>query len=116
MNEAFTIASGFIVRCPADNPTLSAHAYPRLNATILPSKLAGLAYGNNQRQKGQSFGAFLTGTETLFTPINDGGGIGVPNGMNGTVYVLVTSSNTTVTDETILAGPAILRFPYPSDP
>jgi hypothetical protein len=77
--------------------------------------MSKLAWKNNDKQE-QLYGAFLTGTQRLFAPINDKGEIAVPIGMNGTVYILVTRDGSKVTDETIVAGPAILRFPYPSDP
>jgi len=61
------------------------------------------------------FAAFVTGTETLFVPINDKREAGVPKGLFGTVYVIVTNDDGKVTDGTTVAGPAMARFSYPSD-
>jgi hypothetical protein len=112
-NEAFTIASGFIVKCPSDNPPLIAHSYPTLTVSpTAPGAVAKLSFDNHGKP---SFAAFVAGTGTSFVPINDKGEVTVPEGLIGTVYVLVTKNTDTLTDETIVAGPALVRFPYPSD-
>ena len=60
------------------------------------------------------FAAFLTGTGSLFAQINDKGEVTVPEKLVGTVYILVTKANQ-LADDTIIAGPALVRFSYPSD-
>jgi hypothetical protein len=60
------------------------------------------------------FAGFLAGIGSFFAPINDEGKVKIPEHLIGTVYVVVTSSGSELTDETIIAGPAIARFSYPS--
>jgi hypothetical protein len=80
-----------------------------------PGGVAKLSFKDSNKHGKPLFAAFRTGTATLFSPINDEGEVKVPEGLIGTVYILVTSENGKVTDETIVAGPAIARFSYPSN-
>lgn len=114
-NEAFTIASTFIDSCPSDNPPLIAHPFPTLTvSSTTPGSRAKLSFEDSGNHGKQLFAAFVTGTETRFLPIDDNGEVTIPEGLIGTVYVLVTRDNSKVTDEAIVAGPAMARFPYPA--
>ncbi|KFY31462.1 hypothetical protein V493_01088 [Pseudogymnoascus sp. VKM F-4281 (FW-2241)] len=56
--------------------------------------------------------AFISVTGPTFveaTPVAGGFSITIPEGFNGQLYTVLTSCNETVTDDTIAAGPAIMR-------
>ncbi|KFY25571.1 hypothetical protein V491_01682 [Pseudogymnoascus sp. VKM F-3775] len=44
------------------------------------------------------------------TPVAGGFSVAIPEDFNGQLYAVLTSCNETVTDDTIAAGPAIIRF------
>ena len=126
-NEVYTLASPFIVSSPADNPPLPFKAFPSLvsapsngkitagsTITLLtPGSIVKPADGSSQ-----IYGAFITVTGPIFVPATavDGGfSLTVPTAPNGTApisgqtYVVLTGCNTTVTDDTVAAGPAVFE-------
>jgi Ferritin-like domain len=112
--EISTIASGFIVDCPSTNPPLP-QPFPSLSITstsLTPGSTVTVAFTPSSPPPAQTFLAFLTGLDTLFSPITDGKAT-LP-ALNGTVYAVVNSNNQTVTDDSIVAGPTILDFPFDS--
>ncbi|KAH8111740.1 ferritin-like domain-containing protein [Phellopilus nigrolimitatus] len=127
MNQAFSLAAGFIVSCPSTNPVLPAMAFPVLNVTS-PSYAAGdiLTLSFNRTAAGaapsnestQLFLSLLTGLGKIFLPVYNAGGDNwsttLPEGLKGTVYALVTNSNMTATDSDTVAGVAALQFPFNS--
>lgn len=127
LNEVYTLAAPFIVSCPSSNPTLPVKAFPKLvsapsngNITagseitlLTPGSVVTAADG-----KSQIYGAFITVTGPVFAPATavDGGfTLTVPTAPNGTAsisgqtYVVLTGCNTTVTDDTVAAGPAVFE-------
>lgn len=127
LNEVYTLAAPFIVECPSDNPPLPVKAFPTLvsspdNGNITTgSKITLLTPGSIVKPANgtsQIYGAFITVTGPVFAPATavDGGfTLTVPEAPEGTApiagqtYVVLTGCNTTVTDETVAAGPAILE-------
>jgi hypothetical protein len=114
-NDVYTLAASFITSCPSSNPTLPVQAFPSLTITPssgTPGSTAMVTYANMAPDS--TFVAFLSGFNQTFVPIMNGS-VTFPNGLQGTVYALVTNDSSSVTDATTLAGPAILQFPLPSD-
>ncbi|KAL8842208.1 MAG: hypothetical protein Q9170_000614 [Blastenia crenularia] len=129
LNEVFTLAAPFIVSCPDSNPTLPVKAFPTVvsspdnpkNITsgtkitlLTPNYVVVPADGASQ-----IFAAFITVTGPVFTEATkvDGGfSLTVPTAPEGTApiggqsYVVLTGCNTTVTDDTVAAGPAVLEI------
>ncbi|RDB17440.1 Protein rds1 [Hypsizygus marmoreus] len=113
MNQAFTLAKPFIVKCPTSNVRLPVKANPPLTV--------GKAVGGNNvaltfsvpRGVGSKplFAAWLTGTGTVFTRITNKQ-TKVPRGLLGFVYVIITTSGNVVTDANTVAGPAVVTFPF----
>lgn len=126
-DEVYTLASPFIVSCPATNPALPVKAFPMLTSSpkngnitagdvitlLTPGSIVKPADGSSQ-----VYGAFITVTGPVFVPATavDGGfTLTVPTAKNGTApisgqsYVVLTGCNTTVSDDTVAAGPAILE-------
>ncbi|KAF9459793.1 ferritin-like domain-containing protein [Collybia nuda] len=111
LNQVFSIASGFIKKCPNSNPPLPVKAFPSLVVSNYSLGKPAHAKFDCKGQKGL-FAAFLLGTGTIFTPIKDGiFEIDIPKELKCWVYVVVTNDGGKVSDETIVAGPAILNFP-----
>ncbi|KAL9004011.1 MAG: hypothetical protein Q9188_003152 [Gyalolechia gomerana] len=129
LNEVYTLAAPFIVSCPESNPTLPVKAFPTLasapsnpkNITagteitlLTPGTVVKPADGTSQ-----IFAAFITVTGPVFTeatPVDGGFSLTVPTAAEGNApvkgqsYVVLTGCNTTVTDDTVAAGPAILEI------
>lgn len=117
LNSVFTLAAQFIVKCPEDNPALPVKAFPVLAATskdtpiktgsTLTLAATGLHY------HGHVFAAFITVTGPVFVEVKwaEGGyEVVVPKGIAGQSYLVLTKSDTAATDDTILAGPAIVEI------
>lgn len=115
-DEVYTVASPFIVSCPSSNPTLPVKAFPSLTSTSSGTLLAGsrvsLATGDGFTASGPIYAAFITVTGPVWatvSPSKGGYAVTIPQGVEGQSYVVLTSSNDKVSDDDILAGPAILE-------
>ncbi|KAH8711989.1 ferritin-like domain-containing protein [Phaeosphaeriaceae sp. PMI808] len=116
INSVYTLAAQFITACPPSNPTLPVKAFPVLAASSkdMPiktgSKVTLMTKG--YKVQGDVYGAFITVTGPVFVDAKavDGGyEVSVPKGIAGQSYVVLTSCNTAATDDTIVAGPAIVE-------
>lgn len=116
-NEVYTLAAGFIKSCPSDNPALPVKAFPSLSASskdmpIMEGSTVMLGT-SGYKIEGTVYAAFIAVTGPTFVEAKsvDGGyEVVVPKGFAGQSYVVLTSCNTTATDDTILAGPAIVEI------
>ncbi|KAG8528859.1 uncharacterized protein KY384_006548 [Bacidia gigantensis] len=127
LNEVYTLAAPFIVSCPSDNPTLPVKAFPKVvspptNDPITPGKTITLLTPDSIVKpadgSSQIYAAFITVTGPVFAPATatDGGfTVTVPTApeggapIAGQTYAVLTGCNTTVTDETVAAGPAVFE-------
>ncbi|KAL8927304.1 MAG: hypothetical protein Q9208_002481 [Pyrenodesmia sp. 3 TL-2023] len=128
LNQVYTLAAPFIVSCPSTNAPLPVKAFPKLVSS--PENPANITAGTKitlltpdyvvKPADGTStiYGAFITVTGPVFaeaTPVDGGFSLTVPTAaegnapVRGQTYVVLTGCNTTVTDETVAAGPAILE-------
>lgn len=127
LDEVYTLAAPFIVSCPSTNPTLPVKAFPMLTSAptngnitvgstitlLTPGSVITAADGTSQ-----IYAAFITVTGPVFalaTAVTGGFSVTVPMAPNGTApisgqtYVVLTGCNTTVTDDTVAAGPAVFE-------
>ncbi|KAL8675500.1 MAG: hypothetical protein Q9168_000012 [Polycauliona sp. 1 TL-2023] len=128
-NEVYTLAAPFIKSCPSDNPALPVKAFPTLtsspdNPKTISSgtKITLLTDGYTVKAadgKSQIYAAFITVTGAVFaeaTPVQGGFSLTVPEAkeggapISGQSYVVLTGCNTSVTDMTTAAGPAVLEI------
>ena len=123
-DEVYTLASAFIVSCPASNadkPFLPVKAFPSLALGTTGTIKSGdtislLTPGYTLAPADGSapiYAAFITVTGPIYvdaTPISGGFSIVVPAGVNGQSYVVLTGCSDSVTDNTISAGPAIVEI------
>lgn len=116
-DEVYTLASPFIVSCPSSNPTLPVKAFPSLSVTSTGTLDTGskitLAAGSNANISSMVYAAFVTVTGPVFTNVmssNGGYSVTIPSGVMGQSYLVFTSSNGTVSDDNIVAGPALVEI------
>ncbi|KAJ5560134.1 ferritin-like domain-containing protein [Penicillium frequentans] len=116
-DEVYTVASPFIVSCPSSNPALPVKAFPSLTSissgTLLAGSKVSLATGEGFTASGQIYAAFITVTGPVWatvSPTTGGYSVTIPQGVEGQSYVVLTSSNQNVSDDNILARPAILEI------
>lgn len=105
-------SAAFITSCPSSNPALPVKAFPALTVTPAAPKIGEKV---TVKYNGTTSGVFLslfTGLSTYSLPLSSGSAT-LPSNLTGTVYAVVSSNDTAVTDDTIVAGPAILLFPDP---
>lgn len=121
-DEVHTMAHGFIVSCPSGNPTFPVKAFPGLTVTTTGTITSGQVIGIEtddyvlapQDTMAHLYAAFVTvaGADwALLTPSGNGMSfqVTVPPGVNGQSYLLLSNCNTTITDDTVIAGPTFLE-------
>ncbi|KAL5492648.1 hypothetical protein ACEPAI_4095 [Sanghuangporus weigelae] len=118
-NLVYSLASTFIIQCPASNPPLPFKPFPSLNISAadandsmpMPGQMVNLTYVNSTISGSGQYLAFLHGLNTTFTNITNSQAI-IPPELQGLVFAVVTSDNAIVSDSTIVAGPAPLTFDF----
>lgn len=118
-NAVYTLAAQFIKSCPSTNAPLPVKAFPSLMASALDKKTSIMAGDKimvttpKYHIKGKVYAAFITVTGPVFvevTVVEGGYQVMVPKeGITGQSYLVLTSCNTAATDDTIVAGPAIVE-------
>ncbi|KAI5123180.1 hypothetical protein M0805_003947 [Coniferiporia weirii] len=116
----YSLASTFITSCPSSNPSLALTAFPSLSltnpsggnvsfngsSTPAPGTNVTLVYStSNTTSNGTQYAAFLNGLNTTFVAIGNNQTT-IPPFLQGFVYTFVTTSNTSLNDSNIVAGPA----------
>jgi hypothetical protein len=117
-NEVYTLAAQFITSCPETNAPLPVKAFPTLTASskdtmIKEGSTIMLATKGYKVEGGKVYAAFVTVTGPIFADAKEVSGgyeVVVPKGVTGQSYVVLTSCNTAATDDTIVAGPAIVEI------
>lgn len=116
-NEVYTLASGFILSCPSSNPSLPVSAFPSLtvtsSGTISNGSTINLATSSTAKLPTTVYAAFVTVTGPVWATVTASSGgytVTIPSGISGQSYLVLTSSNNTVSDDNIVAGPAIVEI------
>lgn len=112
ISEVFSIAGAFIKTCPATNPA-APKTFPAITVTgdAKPDSKISLTFEHEHHEGHELYVAFFHGLDTVFAPYNEESKtVKLPKDVGtGTVYaVITTQSSGAVSDETIVAGPAIL--------
>ena len=112
-DDVYSLAAPFIVSCPSSNPTLPVKAFPELVASgpkpILTGNTVTLTTPGYQlvgANGAQLYASFVTVTGPIFVPVtvtSAGYQITIPAGVNGQSYVILSSCNTSVSDDTTIA-------------
>ncbi|KAF2664117.1 hypothetical protein BT63DRAFT_101222 [Microthyrium microscopicum] len=117
-DEVYSLAAPFIVSCPSSNPTfLTLKEFPGLTVSSQDAKIKTntvLDVYANIPDDTTVYASFATVTGPVFAEIQCTGHgdyeVTVPAGVHGQSYLIFTSSNSTVNDDTTLAGPAIVEI------
>jgi Ferritin-like domain len=114
-NEVYSLASPMIVSCPADNPKfLPLKAFPALTVTSKDSPKTGDKITVSAKVDGSVYAGFVGSTGLVSAPIQPCGDgkytVTIPAGVHGQSYLLLTKDAKKATDDTILAGPAIVMI------
>jgi hypothetical protein len=116
LNQVFSLAAPFIDKCPPTNPPLPVTAFPPLKfSTSNPGAVATLTVAPPAKLAGPLYVAFLSGLDTTFVPVKDGGKVAIPAALRGVVYAVLTKKKDSVKDEDTVAGPAILDIEFDSE-
>lgn len=117
INEVYTLAAQFITSCPESNAPLPVKAFPVLTASSADAAIMTgskvMLSTKDYKIEGKVYGAFITVTGPMFvdaTEVDGGFEVVVPKGIAGQSYVVLTSCNTAATDDTIVAGPAVVEI------
>jgi hypothetical protein len=120
-DEVYTLAAPFIKSCPQSNGKLPVKAFPMLtldaassnvvtNSSIALDTKDAVAVPNTPTAW---YAAWIGVTGPTFTPAvlvgNNKFTTTVPTGFHGQSYVLITKDCEKVTDDTVVAGPAIVE-------
>jgi hypothetical protein len=122
-NSVYTLAAQFIKSCPSTNAPLPVKAFPLLAASPLDGKKM-IESGDKimittpkYKIEGKVYAAFITVTGPVFVDVmavEGGFEVMVPKeGVTGQSYLVLTTCNTAATDDTIVAGPAIVEVAAP---
>lgn len=90
MNQAFSLAAGFITSCPSTNAPLVAKAFPPVTASP-PNAPSGtkVTFTFDSKAGTTYWAAFLSGLTTKIVKLDANKSATVPDGLLGTYYTLI---------------------------
>jgi len=90
-------------------------AFPALTTSASPAPGSSVTFTFNATSAGDKplFAAFFLGLETKFVALDSSKSAVIPSEAVGTVYAVITTNGTMVSDDTTVAGPAIFEFRLP---
>ncbi|KAF1840212.1 uncharacterized protein K460DRAFT_399207 [Cucurbitaria berberidis CBS 394.84] len=116
-NSVYTLAAQFIKSCPESNAPLPVKAFPTLTGSstdkMIKTGSKVMLATKGYKVDGTVYAAFITVTGPMFvnaTVVDGGYEVEVPKGVAGQSYIVLTSCNTAATDDTIVAGPAVVEI------
>lgn len=103
----------FIKSCPSTNPPLGLKAFPPLTITakdLIAGQKAQLSF-KSTGTAGPLHLAFIGSAGTKFVAIDSKKRVVIPRDLDGTNYAVVTTASSgAVTDDVVVAGPAVFDF------
>lgn len=119
MDGVYSIASQFIVSCPASNPQLMVNILPKL--AIEPGsphngEAVKFKFDHNEvKHDGQLYVAWFDGIYVQYSDLSKDDMASVPEGIQGTVYAgIVNEKAGTPTAQKLLTGLAMFEINFPS--
>ncbi|RXK38448.1 hypothetical protein M231_04213 [Tremella mesenterica] len=115
LDMVYTLASAFITSCPDSNAALPVKAFPALTVNT-PTPGATSTFSFKGGNGGPYYAIFYNGLGTQSEQLDANNAAMIPSALQGFSYVIIASTGnaTAVTDDNIVAGPAILSFPFNS--
>ncbi|KAI0351015.1 hypothetical protein OH77DRAFT_1498721 [Trametes cingulata] len=114
-SDAYSLLNTYIGDCPDTNPDLPFKTYPAL--TVYPGypTADGTVFVSLtlKAAAAQFYLVWLDGLTVRYSPITSGQAT-VPEGLDGTVYVAVVSSQDPPSTNNLVSGFAIVQFPFSS--
>ncbi|KAJ5292247.1 peptidase S15 [Penicillium atrosanguineum] len=121
-DEVYAVASPFIISCPSSNGKLPVKASPSLTLTTSHAVVSGskvhlmAGSGFDDSKLNNLYAAFITVTGPIWTSLHFTGDRSftatIPKGVAGQSYIVITKGKSHVTDDNIVAGPAIIEVDY----
>ncbi|KAI0658103.1 ferritin-like domain-containing protein [Cubamyces menziesii] len=117
---AFSLAAPFIKSCPSSNAQLPVKLYSPLQlSTTTPAHGSAItaSYTNvegDASDSGERYVAWMDGLGVVYSALDKDGKATVPDGLMGTVYAVVVSSQETPSESNMLSGYALAQFPFDS--
>lgn len=115
LDMVYTIASAFITSCPSTNAALPVMAFPALTVGAgNPGDNVAFTFEDNHNST--NYAIFYEGLGSSACQLDANDMCTIPTGLQGIGYVLIStvSDAANVTNESIVAGPAIFDFPFVS--
>lgn len=116
LDMVYTIASQFITSCPSSNAALPVMAFPTLTQTTAnPGSKTTFTFSYARAGK-VNYAIWYSGLGSKAVQLDNTESATVPSGLQGIGYVLIStaSSAADVTNDNIVAGPAIFYYPFGS--
>jgi hypothetical protein len=116
----FSIASQFIVSCPASNPPLPVKALPKLElqpGSPQPGDSVKFQFKSDEVRKDDSplFVAFFDGVTVQYADLNGDNSVVVPQDLQGTVYAAIVNNKADfILDQELLTGLVMFEVGFPS--
>jgi len=113
LDMVYTMASQFITSCPSSNAALPVKAFPTL-AVGAGNPGDNVAFTFNDNHSGVNYAIFYEGLGSTAVQLDSNDMATIPSGLQGIGYVLIStaSSAANVTNDNIIAGPAMFDFPF----
>ncbi|WWC90988.1 uncharacterized protein L201_005927 [Kwoniella dendrophila CBS 6074] len=114
LNMVYTLASAFIESCPDSNAALPVKAFPTLTvpATYAPGQNVQFIFDDDHSKT--NYVVFYEGLGSRAIALDQNDSATLPTDLQGVVYAVISTSSDpkAVSDDNIVAGPAILNFPF----
>ncbi|KAF2233592.1 Ferritin/ribonucleotide reductase-like protein [Viridothelium virens] len=127
-DEVYTLAHGFIASCPSSNPAIKVRPFPGLavdsanagaaitTGSVVTVDTRGFSLEPNS-PSAVLYAAFVSVTGPVWTNVTELPGSGgtkfsvtIPQGVEGQSYLVFTGCRDAVTDDTVVAGPALIEI------
>ncbi|KAI0644416.1 ferritin-like domain-containing protein [Trametes meyenii] len=114
-NAAYSLLSTYIDNCPESNPDLPIQTYPPLDVYPGDPTAGDIVYVSLllKAPSKKFYLAWLDGLDVQYSAIENGQAT-VPDGLDGTLYVAVVSSQDPPSAKNLVSGYAVVQFPFNS--
>ncbi|WWC63802.1 uncharacterized protein I303_106407 [Kwoniella dejecticola CBS 10117] len=114
LNMVYTLASAFITSCPDSNAALPVKAYPTLAVGDGYAAGSSAQFTFDDDHSATNYVIFYEGLGSRAVQLDANDMATIPSELQGVVYALVSTSSDPmgVSADNIVAGPAILNFPF----